>query len=414
MIDPNLLIDRTAAGVPAPWWFVQFFKALGFTLHMVPMNLWYAGLLIALLLHLRGSEQGRHFARRLLQQMPILVALGVNFGIVPLLFIQLAYYKVFYPATILMAWFWLAIIVLLIPAYYGVYAYAWGLRSRGGATPPSEIAGSQRLPEGAEVFNSAPGAVSSRLLSGDGDGLALWRKAAGWLAAVLFLCIGFLFANGLSLMDHVGRWPELFAAHNVAGAATGTALNVGDPTLWPRWLLMFGLAFETTAVWVLVDAVFLTRGTTDERYQQWAWGFARKLYTVGMIWAAAAGSWYVFGTWTTDLRATMFQWPLVVLTVATAVAPGLPWLLMMTAGLCSAKRATVAAVALCQFGVLAVNAVSRQIVQNVNLGEFFSVSTQRTDVQWSPLAMFLIVFVIGLGVVGWMIAQVLRCEPKKG
>jgi hypothetical protein len=391
MIDPNLLIDRTPAAVPAPWWFVQFFKALGFTLHAVPMNLWYAGLLIALLLHLRGSEQGRHFGRRLLQQMPILVALGVNFGIVPLLFIQVAYYKVFYPATILMAWFWLAIILLLIPAYYGVYAYALGLRSGGS----SETTGSGQL-------------------SCDGDSLALWRKAAGWLAAVLFLCIGFLFANGLSLMDHVGRWPELFAAHNVAGAATGTALNVGDPTLWPRWLLMFGLALQTTAVWVLVDAVFLTRGTTDERYQQWAWGFARKLYTLGMIWAAAAGSWYVFGAWTPELRATMFRWPLVLLTVATAVAAGLPWLLMMTAGLCSAKRATVAAVALCQFGVLGVNAVSRQIVQNVNIDEFLSVSTQRTDVQWSPLAMFLIVFVIGLGVVGWMIAQVLRCEPKKG
>ena len=46
---------------------------------------------------------------------------------------------------------------------------------------------------------------------------------------------------------------------------------------------------------------WLARGTADEAYRQWAWGFARKLYTVGMIWAAAAGSWYVFGTWSADL-----------------------------------------------------------------------------------------------------------------
>ena len=70
------------------------------------MNLWYAGLLIALL-SIRGNEHGRRFAGRLLRQMPVIVAVGVNFGIVPLLFIQLAYYRVFYPATILMAWFWL-------------------------------------------------------------------------------------------------------------------------------------------------------------------------------------------------------------------------------------------------------------------------------------------------------------------
>ena len=131
-MNPQMLIDQVStAGVPAPVWFVQFFKALGFTLHAVPMNLWYAGLLVALLLHVVGNEHARRFAARLLRQMPVIVAVGVNLGIVPLLFVQLAYYKVFYPATILMAWFWLAIIGLLIPAYYGVYAYAWGIRGDG-------------------------------------------------------------------------------------------------------------------------------------------------------------------------------------------------------------------------------------------------------------------------------------------
>ena len=77
-------------------------------------------------------------------------------------------------------------------------------------------------------------------------------------------------------------------------------------------------------------------------------------------------------------------------------------------------RATVAAIALCQFGVLGVNAVSRQVVQNLNLEPFVNVSAQPTDVQWGPLAMFLIAFVIGLGVVGWMIAQIVKCKPKSG
>jgi hypothetical protein len=371
-----MLVDRVStAGLPAPVWFVQFFKWLGFTLHAVPMNLWYAGLLVALVLHLRGNEHARRFAARLLQQMPVIVAVGVNLGIVPLLFIQLAYYEFFYPATILMAWFWLAIIGLLIPAYYGVYAYAWGLRN---------------------------GATS----------MARWRTAAGHCAALFFLCIGFLFANGLSLMDHVERWPELWTAHGHAGAALGTALNVGDPTLWPRWLLMFGLALGTTAVWVLVDTEWLTRKAPDEAYQHWAWGFARKLYTLGMIWAAAAGTWYVFGTWSNELRTTMFEWPLLPLTLATALAPGLPWLLTMTAGWCPAKRAVAATIALCQFGVLGVNAASRQIVQNINLKPFLNVLDQPTDVQWGPLAMFLIAFVLGLAVVGWMLVQITACKTE--
>ena len=59
--------------------------------------------------------------------------------------------------------------------------------------------------------------------------MSSWRKHAGWCAALFFVCIGFMFANGLSLMEHVERWPELWNAHSTAGAATGTALNIGDP-----------------------------------------------------------------------------------------------------------------------------------------------------------------------------------------
>jgi hypothetical protein len=108
----------------------------------------------------------------------------------------------------------------------------------------------------------------------------------------------------------------------------------------------------------------------------------------------------------------MFTWPLVILTVATAIAPGLPWALIMTADRWSAKSVAVAAIALCQFGVLGINAASRQIVQNANLQPYFDVSAQPTDIQWAPLAMFLIVFMIGLAAVGWMIAQIAngRCD----
>ena len=51
----------TLPGLPAPFWFVQFFKVLGFTLHLVPMNLWYAGMVLAVWLHFRGSEHGKRF-----------------------------------------------------------------------------------------------------------------------------------------------------------------------------------------------------------------------------------------------------------------------------------------------------------------------------------------------------------------
>jgi hypothetical protein len=199
--------------------------------------------------------------------------------------------------------------------------------------------------------------------------------------------------------------------NSVAGAAIGTALNLGDATLWPRWLLMFGLALGTTAVWLLVDVFFLAGKSTDEDYRRWAIGFARKLYTVGLVWFAIAGTCYVFVTWSAELRATMFDWPLVGLTILTAIAPGLPWLILMTIERWPQRRLAVALIALGQFGVLGINALSRQIVQNANLQRFFDLSGQPTEVQWSPLAMFLIVFVLGVAVVAWMLAQIVKCKP---
>jgi hypothetical protein len=376
MMVSSTFVDTAAkVGLPAPHWFIQFFKVLGFTLHAVPMNLWYAGLLLAVCLHLSRNQHGRLFASRLIGQMPIIIAVGVNLGIVPLLFIQLAYFKFFYPATILMAWFWLAVIILLIPAYYGVYVYAWELR------------------KGKESIKG-------------------WRRAVGWVAAIFFIAMGFIFANAMSLMDHVDRWEEIWSNNNVAGAALGTGLNVGDATLWPRWLLMFGLALGTTAVWVLVDTTFFHRNAVVE-YKRWAWKLAKILYTVGMIWAAAAGTWYVFGTWSEELRKTMFSSPAIVLTVLTALAPGLPWIMIVTERLCPAKNSLVAGIVLAQVGVLAVNAVSRQVVQNLNIAGVFDVFSQKIDVQWGPMTMFLAAFVIGLGILAWMLTQVIKASANR-
>jgi hypothetical protein len=74
----------------------------------------------------------------------------------------------------------------------------------------------------------------------------------------------------------------------------------------------------------------------------------------------------------------------------------------------------VSLVAAAQLGVLAVNATSRQVVQNLNLAEFFQWSDQPVH-QWSPLVVFLVLFVVGLGVVVWMIAQVVKtpAEPSE-
>jgi len=374
-VDPKMLIGPSSPlGYPAPYWFLVFFKVLGFTLHMIPMSLWHAGIILALLMRSRGGEHARHLSDRLMKQMPIMIAAGVNFGIVPLLFTQVAYYKVFYPATILMAWPWFSIIIMLTLAYYGVYIYTTGLR--------------------------------------DGNThLTPLRRAAGWAAAVLFVVIGFIFTSAFVLMTKVEVWPRLWEKFSVAGAPLGIAHYASDPTSMPRWLMMLGLALMTTAAWMVVDTAIFAAKESQE-YKQWAMNFALKVYTGGMVWFALTGSWYTLGAWQAEVREVMLSGSHLILTALTALSPGLPWLLILM----QRKNVTpsLALIAgLSQFVVLALNATSRQIVQNLELKPFLDVTAEPVNMQWSPLILFLVLFVIGLGVVIGMVTKIwaVRGQP---
>jgi len=370
-MDPQALLPPTSPfGFPAPYWFLVAFKLIGFVLHASMMNLWYAGPVLALIFRLRGGHY-RTLSNRFMKQMPIIVAYGVNFGIVPLLFIQVAYYKVFYPSTILMAWAWFSVVILLTFAYYGIYIYSTGLR-------------------------------------GDENSMTSFKRLSGWVAAVLFIVIGFIFSNEFSLMTRLSAWHGLWKDQNVGGAVLGIALNTSDSTLWPRWLMMFGLAITTVSAYFAVDAgLFASKESVD--YKSWAAKFAYKPYLLGMLWFAVMGSWYVFGSWPDDIRHFMLSPPRAALTFLTALSPGLTWLVLL---FIARRRMVTRGLGLLagsmQLLVLSFNAASRQVVQNAELARVADVTTEPLHIQWSPLILFLVSFAIGLGIIIWMIDKVAK------
>lgn len=360
-----LLGPENPLGYPAPYPFLIFFKVFGFSLHMIPMHLWYAGMISLLILRWRGGEQARILSLRVLNAMPVIVALGINLGIVPLLFTQVAYYQAFYPATILMAWPWFSVIGLLLVAYYGLYLYVIGLRR---------------------------------------ESLKPYKRAAGWLSAGIFLVIGFLFANAFSLMANPEGWKPLWLGLQDSGAPLGLGLNTADPTFFPRWLMMFGMALMTTGAYVAVDAHFFAAGESPQ-YRAWARRTAWPLHTLGLVTFALMGTVYFFVTLQPGVRTMMLEWPGILLTGLTALSPGIPWLLLFLGrrGLSSLQ---VFLLALSQYGVLAFNAVSRQIVQNAELAPLFDPAAGMVRTQWSPMILFLVLFLLGLGVIGWMLLQI--------
>jgi hypothetical protein len=168
--------------------------------------------------------------------------------------------------------------------------------------------------------------------------------------------------------------------------------------------MMFGIALMTTAAYIVFDSAYFARKESPD-YRRWAPGFAFKLYTIGMIWFALTGSWYVFGTWSAQVRTAMFASPTVALTGLTAVIPGVVWLAILLKFRGEVSRLWAMIIGLLQFVLIALNAVSRQIVQNIEIGVYYDVAAEHVNTQWSPLILFLLLFVAAVGVIIWLLRK---------
>ena len=355
--------------VPAPFWFVQFFKVVGFVLHMVPMGIWFAGLPIVILCAIKNGKQSGFYARRMSKQLPVMMALGINFGIVPLLFLQTTYYKAFYTATILTAWFWIAVIPILIVGYYSLYIAAYSGEKR--------------------------------------DRMIL----CSILASLCLICIGILNTNGLTLMVSGTQWGGMVSETSHYGAVLGTAHNFHDPVLLMRLVTMFGLGLITAGVWATFDAHFLMRANAPdvpERYRQRTITLSLLMSFAGMT--ILGGTMYVLITDTYPALTVAYPYFGVILLPALTA-----FLVLLMAKLQKNSTLLVALAALLHFLTLAGFGVIRQIGQNVAMAKFsgIDVAALPEAVQWDTLLAFVVIFLLGVGVIVWMVAQCVKCAGKQ-
>ena len=154
--------------LPVHWGWFQALLLVTFPLHLLAMNAMLGGLLIGLWSHLRGGEVQRRLAHRVALAVPLLVALAVNLGVAPFLFLQVLYGQFIYTSSILMGMGWIMVIPMLLVAYRLVYIYDFSF-----------------------------------------DGLGRFGVVVGGVAAFLLLVIGALFSHNMLLMglpEHFSAW----------------------------------------------------------------------------------------------------------------------------------------------------------------------------------------------------------------
>lgn len=338
--------------LPGPLWLLRTLSLLTFYLHMVVMNFALGGGVIAIVsaLQAKSDEHAARLARQLRGMLPVLVAFTITLGVAALLFVQVLYGSMLYSSSVLLGVPWMAVIPILIIGYYAFY---WS------------------------ALKESQGAL--------------------WFAVIVLAWIGFTLSNNMTLMLTPERWLEFYRT-----STAGFHLNLGEPTLVPRYLHMVLGALALAGLFVVI----LGLREKDQKYKQW-------LVRHGGLWFAGAtminvlvGFWFllVLPERVRSLFLGRSGLAAGLLAASVLLALGAMVHLLMAA---NPKKSSVPAIIGIVSGFLAaaVMVFVRDMVRNEYLQPYFNPANLPVAPQWSVIALFIVLFIGGLATLGWMLAK---------
>jgi hypothetical protein len=339
-------------------------------LHFVAVEMLLGGLLLAVLLSLfRQSPHSLVAARALARRLTVVMTFVINLAVPPLLFSQVLYGRALYTSSVLIGVYWIAVILLLMLVYRMLYRF------------------SANLDAGKPAWAS---------------GLAAW-VVAGFIAQTL--------SANMTLMLRPEAWHSMYSA-----SAIGAYLPMSDPTMEPRWLMMMAGGLLIGGLWMVYLA---GRSTFTGEEKKFVAGVGGKVAAGFGIVYLAAGLW-----------AASVQPEAVKIGLTQGVAShwlyrlegfaGYGWIALVVVAVLVGAMAgfgKIAAGWLCWAGVLVavlveiMLAVYRDGVRDVTLlSKGYDVWDRVVVTNWSVVGLFLLLFVVGLGVVGWLVSVVVRAQ----
>jgi len=348
-----------------PSWLFTLLLLLTFFLHIIPMNLVLGGSIIATASRLKAKRlgTGSHYlalSSLLAKILPIAIAFAITFGVATLLFAQILYGRLLYTSSILMGWYWFAVIPILILAYYGAYLSA---------------------------FRKSP---------------LEWKgTAAASISAFLFLLIAFFYSNNMSLMLR----PETFFA-TYSAQPKGLSLNLGDPTLLPRFLHMLMGALAVTGLFTALAGI--VRQHEEEEFGAWATRHGLLLFAGATALNLFLGTWFLLSFSRDDLLEFMRGQPLGMTALAFGILFGLATLGCGVLALQSPKPALLVKAAA---GTLILTLVSmivlRDRVRQAVTDSDFTPAVWEMP-QWPLIFIFFFLLVASVATIGWMVKTLKR------
>ena len=351
--------------LPAPVGLLWALLQLTFLLHLVAMNVVLGGSILALHWRFSRREEGAVHRASLLaffaKALPVAIAAAVTLGVAPLLFVQVLYGRLFFTSSILMAWLWLAIVPLVILAYYGAYLLAFR--------------------------DGGPG--------GRARGVAA-------LVALLFATVAFLQVSNATRALRPDTFVEAHRADR-----RGLLLNLGDPTFWPRYLHVLLGAVAVAALGAALYGV-LRRAREP---QLAAWAIRRGTTVFGVATAANVFVGMLFLL--SQPKPTLIRlvggdaWAMGLLALGIVLGVAAAGLALLALGAKDTVRVTWGQVGLL-VATLVVMVLLRDQVRQLALRDAGFEHPAWVVAQWGPFAVFVVLLVAAVATIAWMARALAR------
>lgn len=344
-MDPSALVPAAIGISVHPIWPVTL-SIVTFSIHLLLMNAVFGGAAIVLIHSLSG---GTPVSQNISRKLPTLLALAINAGVPPLLFLQAVYGQFSYTSSILMAVFWLAVIAVLISGYYALYVHNYRYEKLG---------------------------ESGRKL-----------LMSGVLAGICY--IGFMLSNKMTLMLRPESWAEYFSDPN------GFVLNLSDPVLYPRFM---HFAVSALAVGGLFVALVGKR-KNDSGFMDTGMKWFSRSTLVNVI----MGFWFLMAL-PRDVML-IFMGGEMLATILLCVGL-LTTFAMLHAGFTKNIYSATAATLF----IVPVMAVMRHLIRQKYLEPYFTLDTAPVSGDWDPFILFVVSLIAGGFCVVYMLKLMLRAE----
>jgi hypothetical protein len=337
----NQIIIPSPDTIPVNWLWFEVLLIVTFFVHMILMNFIVGGSLLTAWDLFRGKLE-----KKASSSIPTLIALTINFGVPPLLFIQVLYGHFFYTSSVMLAIPWILVIPILILAYYGAYVFAKNM---------------EKAPR--------------------------WSRAGLLVSSLFLLYIAFIFVNNNTLALTPDRWSIYFDRPG------GNSLNLGEPTLLPRFLHFILAALGIGA---LGRAIFYRFSKVDEQDKQFQVKRNLKIFGWITIVQFAIGTWFWLTmpkeVWKDFMGDNLYA----------TILMGVGWISALLILHSAFTGRFTFSMFLGGLQVLLMILI-RDIARRAYLEADFHPRDLEVTPQVSPFIVFLLVFVVGLGALYYMV-----------